>query len=554
MRKTYQLCINYFRQVNWTLLLFLLLMPNVKLAIKVVAILFILITNYKSITRINLRRQRLIFFYAAIIFIACINYLLQIRQATLNYSLAALFGLSLWIMAAVAGYFVFTIIQKDTGERLHRTVELFFLLHIAAIGINLLLIVIETGALNPYTYKGMNQKYYISTGDFIRGISFDSPVCTAMISAFALLYFLYRQRFLFSLLAMGSLLLIGSNLTNLFLLVILVFSFLYKTNRVQKSFIALYIALFLVFVAKVSPQNNEYMGRFAYKMLGMTYDLPKKNTSPDFLKKLPDSLLSYEQKREKIAKLYIDSLSATSSYLKNRSTFLGRNNINAYYAVIRFSEAKPLSEKEIIFNNYRASEPIVVKINRYHEFFAQHYHADSLQLTGNYNWNRPGKWIAGEQMGNFFKSHPAMIPLGAGIANFSSRTAFKVTGLNIAGGYPKQYSYISPWFLNNHLFLYVFYHSQSQPKHSAENTPDSTYYQLLGEYGVIGMLAFLLLYVGYFIKRLPRSGYGIPLLLLLLMAFSVEYWFEQLSIVILAEVLFFLAIADAAKQKKEAME
>jgi hypothetical protein len=554
MRKTYQLCINYFRQVNWTLLLFLLLMLNVKLAIKVVAILFILITNYKSITRINLRRQRLIFFYAAIIFIACINYLLQIRQATLNYSLAALFGLSLWIMAAVAGYFVFTIIQKDTGERLHRTVELFFLLHIAAIGINLLLIVIETGALNPYTYKGMNQKYYISTGDFIRGISFDSPVCTAMISAFALLYFLYRQRFLFSLLAMGSLLLIGSNLTNLFLLVILVFSFLYKTNRVQKSFIALYIALFLVFVAKVSPQNNEYMGRFAYKMLGITYDLPKKNTSPDFLKKLPDSLLSYEQKREKIAKLYIDSLSATSSYLKNRSTFLGRNNINAYYAVIRFSEAKPLSEKEIIFNNYRASEPIVVKINRYHEFFAQHYHADSLQLTGNYNWNRPGKWIAGEQMGNFFKSHPAMIPLGAGIANFSSRTAFKVTGLNIAGGYPKQYSYISPWFLNNHLFLYVFYHSQSQPKHSAENTPDSTYYQLLGEYGVIGMLAFLLLYVGYFIKRLPRSGYGIPLLLLLLMAFSVEYWFEQLSIVILAEVLFFLAIADAAKQKKEAME
>jgi len=529
-------------------------MLNVKIAIKVVAILFILITNHKSITRFNLRRQRLIFFYAAIIFIACINYLLQIRQATLNYSLAALFGLSLWIMAAVAGYFVFTIIQKDTGERLHRTVELFFLLHIAAIGINLLLIVIETGALNPYTYKGMNQKYYISTGDFIRGISFDSPVSTAMISAFALLYFLYRQRFLFSLLAMGSLLLIGSNLTNLFLLVILIFSFLYKTNRVQKSFIALYIALFLVFVAKVSPQNNEYMGRFAYKMLGKTYDLPKKNTSPDFLKKQPDSLLSYEQKREKIAKLYIDSLSATSSYLKNRSTFLGRNNINAYYAVLRFSGAKPPSEKEIVFNNYRASEPTAVKINRYHEFFAEHYHTDSLQLTENYNWDRPGKWIAGEQMANFFKSHPAKIPLGAGIANFSSRTAFKATALDIAGSYPKKYSYISPSFLNNHLFLYVFYHSQSQPKHSAENTPDSTYYQLLGEYGVIGMLAFLLLYVGYFIKRLPRSGYGIPLLLLLLMAFSVEYWFEQLSIVILAEVLFFLAIADASKQQKEAVQ
>src|SRR5690242_385079 len=216
MRKTYQLCINYFRQVNWTLLVFLLLMLNVKLAIKVIAILFILITNFRSFNLINLRRQQLIFFYAAIIIIACSNYLLQIKQATLNYSLAAIFGLSLWIMAAVAGLFIFTIIQKDSSERLHRTVELFFLLHIAAISINLLLIIIETGALNPYMYKGMNQKYYISTGDFIRGISFDSPVCTAMISAFGLLYFLFRQRFFFSLLAMGSLLLIGSNLTNLF--------------------------------------------------------------------------------------------------------------------------------------------------------------------------------------------------------------------------------------------------------------------------------------------------------------------------------------------------
>lgn len=552
MRKTYQLCIDYFRQVNWTLLVFLVLMLNVKLAIKVIAILFILITNFKSITRINLRHQRLIFFYAAIIFIACINYVLQIRQATVNYSLAAFFGLSLWIMAAVAGFFVFTIIQKDTSERLHRTVELFFLLHIAAIGINLLLIVIETGALNPYTYKGMNQKYYISTGDFIRGIGFDSPVCTAMISAFGLLYFLYRQRFLFSLLAMGSLLLIGSNLTNLFLLVILVFTFFFKTSRVQKSFIALYIVLFIVFVTQVSPQNNEYMGRFAYKMLGKTYDLPKKNTSPDFIKKQPDSLLSFDQRREKIAKLFIDSLSATAAYLKNRSTFLGKNNINAYYAVLRFSEAKPPSEKEIIFNNYRASELTVGKINRYHEFFAEHYQGDSLILTDKYNWNRPGKWVAGEQVVNFLREHPAKIPLGAGIANFSSRTAFKATGLDIAGSYPQQYSYISPLFLDNHLFLYIFYHAQPQPKHAAENTPDSTYYQLLGEYGVVGMLAFLLLYFGYFIKRLPRSGYSIPLLLLLLMAFSVEYWFEQLSIVVLAELLFFLAIADSAKQKKEA--
>jgi hypothetical protein len=554
MTKLYQQCTNYFRQVNWTLLLFLVLMLNVKLIIKAIALLFILVISYRSFTWTILRRQRLILFYAVIVAIACINFLLQIRQATFNYSLTALFGLSLWIMAAVAGFFIFSIIQKDTGERLHRTVELFFLLHIAATGINLLLIIVETGALNPYTYKGMNQKYFISTGDFIRGIGFDSPVSTAMISAFALLYFLYRERFIFSLLAMGSLLLAGSNLTNIFVLGVLAFAFLFKTNRLQKSVIALYIVLFILFVAKVSPQNNEYMGRFAYKMIGRPYDLPKKNDSPEFIKKQPDSLLGPEEKRKKIAKLFIDSISATSAYLKNRSTFLGKNNRNAFYALLRFSAERPMTEEVRRFYNYRASPVTITKILHYRKFFQSHYNADSLQLTKGYNWDRPGKWIAGLQLVKFFEEHPAMLPLGTGINNFSSRTAFKATGLDIAGAYPAKYNYISPSFLDNHLFTYIFYHTQPQPKHAAENTPDSTYYQLLSEYGIVGILAFLILYAGYFIKRLPRSGYGIPLLLLLLMAFSVEYWFEQLSIVVLAELLLFLAIADSARQQKETIK
>jgi hypothetical protein len=554
MSKLYQLCTKYLRQVNWTLLLFLVLMLNVKLVVKVIALLFILFISYRSFTWTNLRRQRLILFYAVIVAITCINFLLQIRQATFNYSLTALFGLSIWIMAAVAGFSIFSIIQKDSGERIHRTVELFFLLHIAATGINLLLIMAETGALNPYTYKGMNQKYFISTGDFIRGIGFDSPVSTAMISAFALTYFLYRQQLIFSLLAMGSLLLIGSNLTNIFVLGVLAFAFLFKTNRLQRSIISLYIVLFILFVAKVSPQNNEYMGRFAYKMMGKPYDLPKKNNSPDFIKKQPDSLLGPEEKRKKIAKLFIDSISATSAYLKNRSTFLGKNNRNAYYALLRFSAERPMTEEVRRFNNYRPSAVIISKIHHYREFFDSHYKTDSLELTKGYNWDRPGKWIAGLQLVNFFKEHPSMVPLGAGINNFSSRTAFKATGLDIAGAYPAKYTHISPWFLDNPLFTYIFYHIQPQPKHAAENTPDSTYYQLLGEYGLVGFLAFLFLYVGYFLKRLPRSGYGIPLLLLLLMAFSVEYWFEQLSIVVLAELLLFLAIADSAKQKKETIK
>jgi hypothetical protein len=521
-------------------LLFLLLALNVKLVVKVVAILFIIIANYKSISWKNVRQQSLVLFYITIVGIGLINYFLQWGQGGINYTVTATLGISLWIMSAIASFFLYTIIQKEDTAKIHRAIELFFILHIAAIGFNLLLIIIETGVLNPYTYKGLHQKYYISTGDFIRGITFDSPVCTAMISAFAVLYFLYRQRLILSILAFGSLMLIGSNLTNIFLLIILVFAFIYRTNRLQKSVIAVYIALFIFFVSKISPQNHEYMGRFAYKMMGKPYDLPFKNTSPDFIKTRPDSLLNNEERRVKIAKLYIDSISTTQAYLRNRSTYLGKNNLNAFYALLRFSDLKPTKPEERKFFEYNPEPVVINKIQRFQEFYNNEYAADSATLTEGYNWSHPGKWIAAMQLLSFLKEHPSKILLGEGVANFSSRTAFKASGLDIAGSYPSEYEYISPYFHDNHLFLYIYYHSQQQPKHAAENTPDSTYYQLLGEYGIAGAFAFAFLYLGFFVKRIRNMSYGLPLLLLLLMAFTVEYWFEQLSIVILAEALLFI--------------
>ncbi|MEI9943377.1 MAG: hypothetical protein WDN26_04080 [Chitinophagaceae bacterium] len=74
-------------------------------------------------------------------------------------------------------------------------------------------------------------------------------------------------------------------------------------------------------------------------------------------------------------------------------------------------------------------------------------------------------------------------------------------------------------------------------KHAAENTPDSTYGQLLSEYGIVGLLSFLVLYIGSFISRFRVLTFGLPILLLLLASFFTEYWFEQLSIVILFELL-----------------
>lgn len=547
MRTLYQHALHYFRQVNWMLLVFLLLMLNVKLAVKIAAILFILLANYRSIFFKNLREYRLIYFYLAMVVIAGINTFLEIKQISTPYLITLAMGLTFWGMAAMAGFFIYLQIQKTESEKTDRTITVFFALHIAAVFLNLLSIMIETGSINPYTYKGLNQKYYISTGDHISGITFDSPVTTALIGCLATLYFLYHRKFLLSLLAMASLLMIGSNLTNLFMITVLAFAFLFRTDRVQKSLIVLYGCMLAIFITKVTPQNSEYVGRFAHKMLGLTYDLPQKNESIDFIKQQPDSLLSFEEKRKKAAVNYIDSISAAK---RHKATFSTTYKMAEQLYFSQLTEALHDTQKVTRkFYDYRQPVSVTQKINLFSSYFDKTYAANAKELKSDYDWNQPGKLIASRQLVRFFKEHPGKLALGAGLGNFSSRSAFKSAAMNIAGSYPQQFSYVHPWFNYNHLFLYVFYHSQLQPKHAAENTPDSTYHQLLGEYGIIGLLAFALFYIGYFLRYRKSMTYGLPVLLLLLLAFSVEYWFEQLSIVILAELLLLFDIHTALKKK-----
>ena len=85
----------------------------------------------------------------------------------------------------------------------------------------------------------------------------------------------------------------------------------------------------------------------------------------------------------------------------------------------------------------------------------------------------------------------------------------------------------------------------------ASNTPDSVYFQVIGEYGVIGLFCLLLLYFGYFIRPIRKMSYGLAAIFLLAGAFLAEYWFEQFSIVILFELLLFLDMKDLRRGEQQ---
>jgi len=136
--------------------------------------------------------------------------------------------------------------------------------------------------------------------------------------------------------------------------------------------------------------------------------------------------------------------------------------------------------------------------------------------------------------------------MGDGIGNFSSKLAFKVSSLDITGGYPAKYTYIDHDFLTNHLDLYLNFFSKRAGYHSLTNSPFSVYDQLLAEYGLIGFLLFCFYYLGFFAKNLKALTYGSPIILLTILVLFIDYWFEQLSILILFELLLLLDIKESS--------
>ena len=144
----------------------------------------------------------------------------------------------------------------------------------------------------------------------------------------------------------------------------------------------------------------------------------------------------------------------------------------------------------------------------------------------------------------FLQHHPAKTFAGAGLGNFSSKLAFKATGLGFLGCFPAKFVYISKDFLVNHLDIYLNFFSKSVGFHSLSNSPFSVYDQILAEYGLLGVAAFILFYVGFFAKYAKQLTYGLPILLLMVPVFLVDYWFEQLSVLIFFELLLLLNIKE----------
>lgn len=519
----------YSRQTDNKLLLFLLLLLNVKLAVKAVALIFIYCVRPDFRFHSGGRKADTPPFYLYIMGISCIDLFLYKGFIHTHYLAVFAMATGFWAACILTAHQLKLAVQLNSSTVIHNTLLCFFTINAIISFAQIAYIMLDAGVINPYRYQGMFQKYFISTGDRIKGISFDTSTTNAVICAAGVIYGLFRHKAWLTLLCMTVVLLTCSNFTNLLLAAVLLYLFIAASDRTQKSLIVCCWMLLILFMARVTPQNDDYALKLLRRISGSSRTIPEPGMAEAAATTLP--VLTEEQQKQAFAKHYLDSVSQLIAAEQQKKP------------AVPLVAVRPLIPEPSIhsqpFQRIRDTpamqQQLLTYISRHTAENRLSY--DSIQKL-------PGKLLSFQQTVQYLQQHPSRLLMGCGAGNFSSKLAFRATALNIAGGYPEQLAYSSPEFRSHHLAIHLNFFSKDAELHSVANTPNSVYNQLAGEYGIAGLLLFLGGYVWFWARHYRRLTFGIPLLLLLAGILLMDYWFEQLSVIAIIELLLFADIKE----------
>src|SRR5579872_1778244 len=84
--------------------------------------------------------------------------------------------------------------------------------------------------------------------------------------------------------------------------------FLFRSDRHRKRLIVLSLFLLILFMAKISPQNLRYASGKVATMIGSKDPADRADPVTRDIRHVPDSLLDPEEKKQKFAILYMDSI------------------------------------------------------------------------------------------------------------------------------------------------------------------------------------------------------------------------------------------------------
>ena len=157
-------------------------------------------------------------------------------------------------------------------------------------------------------------------------------------------------------------------------------------------------------------------------------------------------------------------------------------------------------------------------------------------------FNPPRKIVSFLQTLDYLDSSLIHFLIGGAPGHFSSRVAF-IGGGEYVTWYPSSLTFLSPDFYKNHFQLWNFDTLAIPFNDGTGNQPFSIYNQTLGEYGITGFLCLIFFYFRCMLKKIKKLPYSRFIMILLLLFFFLDYWFEYLSFIIIFEIII-LAISS----------
>lgn len=507
-------------KTDWVLLLCLLLFTNQAMfSLKIVGIvlIYILRPNFKF----GFFKGRVPKFFFLIMLLALFNWLFLIRDFTLPYLVAFIAGNTLWMLSFLSFHQLKLSIERYGVATADRTLRLFVVVHFLFCVGQLVRIMFITGQLNPYV--GLPFPYGMSTGDNIFGAFMENSLYNVTVSTFLTIYFIYRKKLLYALLAASCVIFVFSNFGSIVFTGIMVGLFLagiinaitgkkyvfFKKISPPGNF-ALYIPFFLGFMTfiyvTVSPQNAEYLvAKIKAKIFSI--ETAGKNNYK--------TLIADQAIDPKAYDIYLDD------YLEKK--------MEAYR-----------KEKGIYFSDVVVKKPAtkeeLVDVKR-----------DMSRL---YIYRLQGKSLAVLETSQYLKSSPKAFIFGAGTTRFSSQIAQKMAGYDSSRLFMNVLPHFSsPEYETNHMLLIEERIKSDEQYYSTANFPDSFYNKIFGEYGVLGALLFLVFYVGYFLKDFRYLTYGLWLFVVIIPFAHLSYIFDTLCVMPFFEWLLLIDIGRNKAQQ-----
>jgi len=518
------------KETDWILLIFLFLITNQAIFIfKIIGLIFIYVVrpNFKF----GFLKGRIPKFYLFIIILSFINLFIHISDYSKPYIAAFTVGNLFWLACFLSHHQLKLSVEKYGANALHSTLKTFtiinFIFCISQIG----RIILITTHLNPY--RNLDFPYGMSTGDNVFGFFMESSLYNMMICTMLAIYFLFKKDILFFFLATTSFVLVFSNLgTIIYLGVICCILLVYLFTSKQKKYAAQPVNKVARFFYNITPPFNYSLliplnflfiiliynaiskDNFDYTTGTIKSFLAKKNTSNALELQLSSSIDSDIQ---------VSSL--MKKYLQTNKKGNVFSNKQKKYAILSSSD-QPQKDTGMI----RAKEQIT------------QYYINALK----------GKQLSFLETYLYLQSSPLAFLFGAGPTRFSSQLTQRMAGIDSSRFFKK---YLPAY--SSHLYDVKNYEqnctkntvfaqrlASGKDLYSNANWANSFYNQLLGEYGILGAILFIVFYIGYFVKRVKCWTYGFWISIMLLPFAVLSYMFEPLSVMLFYELLMALEIEN----------